>query len=162
MEKKRNSQSDAIRGRTLLLATLAVMFGLNRWTGVEQWGQVPEDGQSSEIAAMPKPPLPSTPTRLALSIDVLANRKGNAQTSRAPDADPIPAQVGNRKCPHETVSETLAVEQATGCEGCDHKTATTWTVQEPWARRNASTVGSGTPMAAGKRSSTGAGSTGTV
>lgn len=34
----------------------------------------------------------------------------------------------------------------TGCEGCDHKTATmARTVQEPWALRNASTVGSGAP-----------------
>ena len=90
MEKTRNSQSDAIRGRTLLLATLAVMFGINRWTGVEQRGQVPGDGQSSEIAAMPKPLSPSTPTCLALSIDAFAYRK----------------------CPHETVSGTLAVEQA--------------------------------------------------
>ncbi len=72
---------------TLLLATLAVMFVLNRWTRVEQWSPVQVDGQSSELAAVPKPLSPSALTCRTLSIDALAYRKWIAQTSRAPSAD---------------------------------------------------------------------------
>ncbi|MCY3660963.1 MAG: hypothetical protein OXG36_18315, partial [Caldilineaceae bacterium] len=105
---RRHSWADA-----LLLATLAAMFGINCWTKVEQWSQVQVDGQSSEIAAVPKPPSPSTLTCLTLSIDALAFRKWNTQTSRAPSVDHVPARTGNRKFLHETVLGTLAVEQVT-------------------------------------------------
>ena len=134
----------------LLLATLAVMSGINRCTGIEQRDQVQVDGQSSEIAAVPKPPSPSALTCRTLSIDALAYRKWVAQTSRAPGADHVPARTGNRQFPQKTVSGTLAVEQVTGCEGCEHKTATiARTLQEPRACRNASTGPPKHRMAAG-------------
>lgn len=56
-------------------ATLGVMFGTHSWTGIEPLDHVQTDGQSSEIAAVPKRPSTSVPTCRALSIDALAYRK---------------------------------------------------------------------------------------
>ena len=66
---------------TLLLVPLAVMSGTNLRTGVEQLGQVPVAGQSSEIAAIPKLPSISPRSRTMFRT---GNRRRAALTRPGP------------------------------------------------------------------------------